>query len=105
MPLVTTKFLAAINGTTRNSNGFLETSIPAGQRSLYGGVINEEFVTTGDSAGYTFTQAAFDELSKSGAEPYASGTGVKVPSAAGGFTIFAVLITPAGQIDIQQTSP
>ena len=81
MPSIDAKFLAAINGTTRHTDGFLETSVAAGQRAIYGDIISENYATTGNSAtGYTFTALAHQILSQAGAEPYAGGTSVRATS-------------------------
>lgn len=45
MPAVNAKFLAAMNGTTFDSNGYAQTSVNAGQRNLAVAIINEEFAT------------------------------------------------------------
>ena len=107
MPSIDAKFLAAINGTTRHTDGFLETSVAAGQRAIYGDIISENYATTGNSAtGYTFTALAHQILSQAGAEPYAGGTSVRAPdpSNGGALTIYAIQIV-GGAISVVQAGP
>lgn len=76
MPAVNAKFLAAMNGTTFDSNGYAQTSIAAGQRNLAVAIINEEFATVPPAwpGAYLMDASGHSLLSTLGATPGQGGT-------------------------------
>lgn len=105
MPAITTKFLAAVNGTTFDENlNVAKTSVAAGGRNL-GVRIIDEYFSTDDVAPYRlFSANAHAVLSAPGAVPAPSGNGVIVPSGALAGT-YAVTVDGDGYVQVQQTSP